>query len=587
MKIRNTLTCFLHADLKNVLEKIRDCRNFNSRLYIQSKVHLLNQYLLKHNLKSCIIALSGGIDSAVVLGIIKEASKQPNSPIERICAVQMPVFHSNGASNQETAMRRGNLVCKHFGITSILLDLSDIQALAKEKIDTSSALALCGDSWAAGQLVSYIRTPALYYLSSLLHQIELPAVICGTTNLDEGGYLGYFGKAADGMVDLQMISDIHKSEVFKIANLFEIPEEVMLAPPNGDLFDGKTDEEVIGAPYDFVEIYLNYLLWDVKKREMFHSGLQDRAQAQFNLLAENLEKMHAYNQHKYLGKSPAIHLDVFRCKIPGGWDHAPTEQPTTPATKDPVALFQISPEFFLEKKKALSADNPHFFSTYLNESVFQVASLLSQSECDLLIEELKRHAWVEACQNGFYTKDVVKPLGSYRASTFQQEFADLFWERLSPFCPSLKIVGEQSHLDLESHGIWRAIGINPLLRFIIYPVEGILFPHYDASYIPNKSIRTLTSVIIYLTETTDPLSGQTRFIRDPQLNLPKSQRCYEDWTSPAHDQEILLSISPSRGNALFFDHRMLHESSRMMWNDYKIVLRTDILYERCDSIFHK
>ncbi len=36
----------------------------------------------------------------------------------------------------------------------------------------------------------------------------------GTGNQDEDGYLGYFCKAGDGCVDIQLIADLHKSEVW-------------------------------------------------------------------------------------------------------------------------------------------------------------------------------------------------------------------------------------------------------------------------------------------------------------------------------------------------------------------------------------
>ena len=53
----------------------------------------------------------------------------------------------------------------------------------------------------------------------------------GTTNRDEGAYLGFFGKASDGMVDLQPISDLHKSEVRALATRLGVPAEIVEAAP--------------------------------------------------------------------------------------------------------------------------------------------------------------------------------------------------------------------------------------------------------------------------------------------------------------------------------------------------------------------
>ena len=78
----------------------------------------------------------------------------------------------------------------------------------------------------------------------------------GTTNRDEGAYIGFFGKASDGMVDLQPIADIHKSEVYAIAKILNIPEYIINASPKGDVWNNKLDVEMIGAPYDIVEVFI-------------------------------------------------------------------------------------------------------------------------------------------------------------------------------------------------------------------------------------------------------------------------------------------------------------------------------------------
>jgi NAD+ synthase (glutamine-hydrolysing) len=92
-----------------------------------------------------------------------------------------------------------------------------------------------GKPWAAGQLAPYLRTPTLYYLTSLLTQEGMKAVVCGTTNRDEGAYLGFFGKASDGMVDLQLIADLHKSEVYALGKLLAVPEKILTRTPTRPL----------------------------------------------------------------------------------------------------------------------------------------------------------------------------------------------------------------------------------------------------------------------------------------------------------------------------------------------------------------
>ena len=128
------------------------------------------------------------------------------------------------------------------------------------------------------------------------------------------------GKASDGMVDIQLISDIHKSEVYEVARELNIPESIINVIPSGDMYDNRTDETVFGASYDFVELYLNYLNMEENQKKELVSSLDEESKEQFEFYSKNLENLHKYNLHKYMAKSPAIHLDLYDSSVKGGWD---------------------------------------------------------------------------------------------------------------------------------------------------------------------------------------------------------------------------------------------------------------------------
>jgi NAD+ synthase (glutamine-hydrolysing) len=190
-----------------------------------------------------------GVDSALVLALVKKAQEKENSPIKNIYPLLLP---SNvGVTLQNSATQRGVEICNYLGLRPIVIEMSSIVETIKENVEKESLLET--DPWAIGQLVSYARTPVLYYMTSLITANSGSSVICGTTNLDEGAYLGYVGKASDGMVDLQLITDLHKSEVFEVSRLLSVPESILNATPTGDMYDSRCDQDVFGAPYDFVE----------------------------------------------------------------------------------------------------------------------------------------------------------------------------------------------------------------------------------------------------------------------------------------------------------------------------------------------
>ncbi len=309
----------LNNELLQKLDEFRKIRNFDAKKYINDKANLLNLYMRKSKLSACVVAVSGGIDSAIVLGIVNYAQKQPSSPIKKIIPLLLPISKSIGVTNQDDATNRGKELCECLGLEPHIVDLSEINNLIRKTLEPN--LNIVGEAWAIGQLGPYSRTPILYYTTSLLNQSGYGTIICGTTNKDEGAYLGYVGKASDGMVDVQLISDIHKSEVYKVAKYLKLPKSIIDVIPSGDMYDNRCDEVVFGASYDFVELYLNYLKLPSKQKSLFVKSLSDESKQQFKFFASNLENLHNYNKHKYIAKSPAVHLDLYDSSIKGGWDN--------------------------------------------------------------------------------------------------------------------------------------------------------------------------------------------------------------------------------------------------------------------------
>lgn len=304
-----------------ILDSLRNSRNFNVEKYIDEKLNVLNKYFGEYGIDSAVICLSGGIDSAVVYALLMELKNQENSNLKEVYSLTLPYSKSNGMINQsDTVSRSAELVGK-FGGTLLNIDLSKpLKSLMNE---VKSELITSGSKWSEGQLVSYLRTPTYYYVTSLLNDIGKRAVVVGTTNKDEGAYLGYFGKASDGLVDIQLISDIHKSEIYKLASYLGVTESILNAIPTGDMYDGRVDEEVFGAPYEFVEMYLLMKEMDINSYQNIIEILSSYTDAfnQFEKFNNNLEKLHNYNKHKYLGASPAVHMDIIPYFIEGGWKY--------------------------------------------------------------------------------------------------------------------------------------------------------------------------------------------------------------------------------------------------------------------------
>lgn len=320
MKVYNDKIEDIGQVMISFLNDYRHKRGFDAKTYIENKKEIINAYFKESKLTHAVVAVSGGIDSAIVLGLLKETLSMEGSFLKEIVAITLPAKTNSGVTGQITSEERAIEVCHALGVKAHSVDLSIHSKHISDDIE--SVLSIEANDWAKGQLVPYLRTSMLYYFTTLLTQENKKAVLVGTTNADEGQYLGYIGKASDGMVDIQPISDLHKSEVYLVAKELNIPESIINIKPTGDMYDNRTDEEVFGASYNFVEAYYAYLKCDEAKKEELMMSLHDANEMPlFERLSGNLEKMHAYNKHKYLGCSPAVHFDIYDMKIKGGWKY--------------------------------------------------------------------------------------------------------------------------------------------------------------------------------------------------------------------------------------------------------------------------
>lgn len=322
-------------NLQELKELTKKLRAFNAEDYLMDKTFAVNKFFRDNELDSAVVGLSGGIDSAVTLSLLLHASESKyafgESPIKKVVAVIAPI-EGKGTTGQEDAANKALFLVQEFHnykLSSKKLEViycplqraakSIMQSCKKKKSELYSRFHTMPmpSPWVEGQMDSVLRTPLFYMQAARLQEEGYKSLVVGTTNRDEGSYIGFFGKASDGMVDLQPIADLHKSEVYKVAALFpQIPASIINATPKGDVWDGKCDQEMIGAPYDFLEMYLLIKQYGLQNLVL---ELEDADRLIYDEYTLAIEKIHNKNIHKYQVGSPAHFIDVLERKISGGW----------------------------------------------------------------------------------------------------------------------------------------------------------------------------------------------------------------------------------------------------------------------------
>ncbi|MFH1542705.1 MAG: NAD(+) synthase [bacterium] len=180
--------------------------------------------------KGCVFGLSGGIDSAVVGALCKQAF--PHDAL----GIFMPCY------SIEQDLKDARDLADKFKIKTTLVDLCPVlnevyaQVEGKPYDGKESNLAIAN-------LKPRLRMISLYY-----HANKNNYLVVGTGNRSEA-VMGYFTKYGDGGVDLLPLGNLLKSQVCELAKELGVPEQIITKAPSAGLWEGQTDEQEMGITY--------------------------------------------------------------------------------------------------------------------------------------------------------------------------------------------------------------------------------------------------------------------------------------------------------------------------------------------------
>lgn len=209
---------------------------------VNAIVDWLQNQVKQAGVDGLLVGVSGGLDSAVVANLIKQAC--PDNSL----GVMMPI------NTSDANMVDAKNVIEKSGIKSMTVDLTDthhimynqIQTGLKEKDEVNET----NDRLAGANLRARLRMSTLYTLATNYNYM-----VVGTDNAAEW-YTGYFTKYGDGGVDILPLVEYTKAEVREMAKYLEVPEQVVSKKPSADLWENQTDESEMGVSYATIDAYL-------------------------------------------------------------------------------------------------------------------------------------------------------------------------------------------------------------------------------------------------------------------------------------------------------------------------------------------
>ncbi|QCI17006.1 ammonia-dependent NAD(+) synthetase [Buchnera aphidicola (Aphis helianthi)] len=242
------------------------------KIEIENRIIELKKYLLQNtNLKSLIVAISGGQDSTLTGKLcqitIEQLRREKNNNSYQFIALRLPY-----------GIQKDEQDCKEV-IKFIKPDKVFTINIKNSVLSSELSLNIAGikiSDYVKGNEKSRERMKVQYSVAAMTN-----GIVVGTSNAAEI-ITGFFTKYGDHGVDINLISKLNKRQGQLLLKQLNCPQNLYLKTPTADLEDKnpqKPDEIALGIKYNIIDSYLEGKEINISDRKI-------------------IEKLYLHTQHK-------------------------------------------------------------------------------------------------------------------------------------------------------------------------------------------------------------------------------------------------------------------------------------------------
>ncbi len=237
-------------------------------------INFLKDEVSKIGMEKVVVGISGGLDSAIVSVLCKEAFG------DNMHGVFMPSHFSSDESILDAKE-----LCEKFDITYEIVEIAPMVKGYFDNIKDATPLRI-------GNLSARMRMSVLYDISA-----RDSSLVVGTSNKSEI-LLGYGTLFGDTACAINPIGQLYKSDAFEFARYIGVTDAIIDKKPSADLWEGQSDEEELGYSYKTMDDVLKLMIDENKtKNELLTIGIDEEL---IDMLA------HRVKANAFKGKLPTI-----------------------------------------------------------------------------------------------------------------------------------------------------------------------------------------------------------------------------------------------------------------------------------------
>jgi NAD+ synthase len=195
----------------------------------------IKNYADQHDIKTLVVGVSGGIDSAVVSTLCAKTGL--------LTVVMTLPVRQRASLHQLSSDHAAWLLSNFSNIKHVNLDLTAVFDMFETQLHPVCVDQQGNINLAFANSRSRLRMMTLYQTAQ-----SHGGIVVGTGNRVEDFGVGFFTKYGDGGVDISPIGDLNKTQVWALGQELGVLQSIIDAPPTDGLWDdGRNDQDQLGG----------------------------------------------------------------------------------------------------------------------------------------------------------------------------------------------------------------------------------------------------------------------------------------------------------------------------------------------------